>query len=136
MKVMFKFNNGETVTVDVPQKLTSFFMEEKKRTDNDIKKSKRYIDMRGMDSYAIESQLITEELEEVFCRKLKLKVVIDTLERCTPKQRRRFQLYYFCGYSYEEIAQTEKCSIQAIGQSIKTVLHKIEKEICMFDRIV
>ena len=89
-----------------------------------------------MDSYEIESQLITEELEEAFFRRVKLKIIIDILEKCTLKQRRRFQLYYFCGYSYEEIANTEKCSPQAIGQSIETVLDKIEKEICKFDRLI
>ena len=42
MNIVFKFINGETVTVNVPQKLTAFYMEEKKRTKMEIKKKETY----------------------------------------------------------------------------------------------
>ena len=42
-------------------------------------------------------------------------------------QRRRFILYYEFGLTYEQIAEMEGCSFQAVAKSIKTAENNIKK---------
>ena len=55
--------------------------------------------------------------------RVRLKEALDCL---TKKQKRRIYLYYFCGYSYDEISKLEGCSIQSIAKSIKGAIKKLK----------
>ena len=43
------------------------------------------------------------------------------------KQRRRISLYYFGGYTYEEIAKMELCSVRSVHVAVKRAEEKIKK---------
>ena len=42
-------------------------------------------------------------------------------------QKRRLVLYYFVGLTYEQIAEMESCSFQAIAKSVTTAEKKLKK---------
>ena len=43
------------------------------------------------------------------------------------KQRRRLTLYYFEGYTYEEISEMENCTLQAVGKTILAAEKRLRK---------
>ncbi len=44
----------------------------------------------------------------------------DALNKLSSKQRRRLVLYYYHGFTYEQIAEMERCTIRAVVKSIKS----------------
>ena len=53
--------------------------------------------------------------------------LINALNTITDDQYRRITKYYLKGYSKQEIADDEQCSIQAVSQSIKRGLKRLKK---------
>ncbi len=58
-----------------------------------------------------------ESIEESIGRKL---WIDDALSKLSSKQRRRLVLYYYHGFTYEQIAEMERCTIRAVVKSIKS----------------
>ena len=46
---------------------------------------------------------------------------------CRKIQKRRLQMYFFDGLTYEEIAERERCSYQAVQKSVSAALKKIRE---------
>ena len=58
-----------------------------------------------------------ESIEESIGRTLWIN---DALSKLSSKQRRRLVLYYYHGFTYEQIAERERCTIRAVVKSIKS----------------
>ena len=70
-----------------------------------------------------------EVLEDAVCRSMQWEAVRAEIA-CLPEvQKRRLQLYFFDGLTYEEIAALEHCKYQAVQQSVLSALEKIKKNL-------
>lgn len=68
-----------------------------------------------------------EVLEDAVCRSMQWEAVRAEIARLPEVQKRRLQLYFFDGLTYEEIAALEHCKYQAVQQSVLSALEKIRK---------
>lgn len=68
-----------------------------------------------------------EPLEDIVYRKFMYDQLHIAIANLPAIQRRRLLLYYFYGYTYEQIAQMEECKHPAIMKSIAIAEKKIKK---------
>lgn len=59
--------------------------------------------------------------------RLEVMMLRDALRYLSSTQHRRVSMYYFEGFSYAEIAKRERCSINAVKNSIHSSLEKLKK---------
>lgn len=68
-----------------------------------------------------------ESVEETVFQRVEVETLRQAVARLPEKQRSRLVLYYFGGFTYEQIAEMEGCTFQAIAKSIaaaeKTLKH-------------
>lgn len=67
-----------------------------------------------------------ESAENEAIRKIALEELYIAISMLPAIQKRRLLLYYFVGLTYEQIAEMEGCSFQAIAKSV-TMAEKIKK---------
>lgn len=72
---------------------------------------------------------LPEEPEEQVLRKLTYQRLHSAIAGLPDTQRRRVSLYYFEGYTYEQIAEAEDCTKQAVKSSIDHALKKLREKI-------
>jgi RNA polymerase sigma factor (sigma-70 family) len=113
-------------------KLSSEFLDELKRQDNEwinsIRQYYRYtVSLQSLSQKAVnkEKSLRKEEIIIKADRRLLFRQVIKWLDSCTSKQRRRFLLFYYYGFSYSEIGKIEGCSVYAVRKMVQ----KVEKRL-------
>lgn len=70
-----------------------------------------------------------EVIEDTVCRSMQWETVKAEIARLPEIQKRRLQLYFFDGLTYEEIAALEHCKYQAVQQSVLSALEKIRKNL-------
>ncbi len=70
-----------------------------------------------------------EVIEDTVCRSMQRETVKAEIARLPEIQKRRLQLYFFDGLTYEEIAALEHCRYQAVQQSVLSALEKIRKNL-------
>lgn len=66
-----------------------------------------------------------EPVEDRVYRKLLHKQLHTAIDHLPTVQRRRTQLYYFGGYTYEQIAQMEGCTKRAVKFSVDAAIKKL-----------
>lgn len=71
----------------------------------------------------------SEQLEDQIYRRLMYQKLHKSITQLPEIQRRRIQLYYFGGYTYEQIAEMEGCSHPAIMKSVAAAIKKIRSNI-------
>ena len=71
----------------------------------------------------------TEPLEDYVYRRLMYQALHKAIAQLPEIQRRRILLYYFGGYTYEQIAQMEGCKYPAIIKSVSAAERNIRKHI-------
>lgn len=71
--------------------------------------------------------VLPNEVEEAIDRKLCAETVQKAIKTLSPTQRRRLILYYFEGFTYEQIAKIEGCKYQSVQDAIKSAQEKIKK---------
>ena len=59
-----------------------------------------------------------ESVEETVFQRVEIKTLRQAIAKLPEKQRRRLVLYYFCDLTYEQIAEMEGCTFQAIAKSV------------------
>lgn len=69
----------------------------------------------------------TESVEETVLRRIEYEKLHIAIEQLPEVQRRRIELYYFEGLTYEQIAEVENCKHPAVMKSVKAALEKIKK---------
>ena len=67
-----------------------------------------------------------ESLEDAALRREQHDRVHMAIAQLSPVQQRRLRLYYFCGLKYEEIAQLEGCTFQAVAKSISSAEKRLK----------
>ncbi len=70
-----------------------------------------------------------EVLEDTVYRSMQWETVKAEIAHLPEIQKRRLQLYFFDGLTYEEIAALEHCKYQAVQQSVLSALEKIRKNL-------
>ena len=68
-----------------------------------------------------------ESAENEAIRKIALEELYSAISMLPAIQKRRLVLYYFVGLTYEQIAEMESCSFQAIAKSVTTAEKKLKK---------
>ena len=68
-----------------------------------------------------------ESAENEAIRKIALEELYSAISMLPAIQKRRLVLYYFVGLTYEQIAEMENCSFQAIAKSVTTAEKKLKK---------
>ena len=70
-----------------------------------------------------------EDIEEVVLKKIQIETLHTAMKRLPEMQRRRMQLYYFEGMTYEQIAKKEGCTKMPIKRSIEAAVERLKKEL-------
>lgn len=72
---------------------------------------------------------LPEEPEELVLRKMTYQQLHSAVADLPDIQRRRVSLYFFEGYTYEQIAQMEGCTKRAVKFSVDHALKKLREKI-------
>lgn len=70
---------------------------------------------------------VGQSAENEAIRKIALEELYTAISTLPGIQKRRIVLYYFVGLTYEQIAEMEGCSFQAIAKSVTTAEKKLKK---------
>ena len=70
-----------------------------------------------------------ESIEEVVLKKIQIEALHTAMETLPEMQRRRMQLYYFEGMTYEQIAKKEGCTKMPVKRSIEAAIERLKKEL-------
>lgn len=73
------------------------------------------------------SDLTIESTEDVATHNILLEELHIAISKLPEIQKRRLILYYFVDLTYEQIAEIEGCSFQAIAKSVTTAEKKLKK---------
>ena len=89
----------------------------------------RHIDYTELSEKLLESLDVgkSESVEEIVLRKFQKKRLHKAMEKLSAKQKRRLVLHYFYDLTYEQIAEKEDCSFQAVAKSIVSAEKKLKK---------
>lgn len=68
-----------------------------------------------------------ESLEDTVFTRLQYKQLHSAIDGLPEIQKRRVSLYYFSGYTYEQIAEMECCTKQAVKKSVDSAIGKLKK---------
>lgn len=66
-------------------------------------------------------------MEDAVYESLQTQALREGIRRLPEIQKRRLQMYFFNGLTYEEIAAREGCSYQAVQKCIAAALKKIQE---------
>jgi len=111
----------QEITIDV---FKLYYQEFRKPLEKKRNEQRRHIEDGEVDGFIISGKLSVTRFEQEYADKAEIEAA---LKSCTPKQQRRFELHYVHGYTLEEIAKLEKCTNQAVSDSIELVKKKIKK---------
>ena len=120
---VFKNGNGETVEEEIAPKVAVTLFRTFVRKERNMKRSdERHItrfeikDYEEFNKYNIED---IESSEDTFINKLEKESLYNAINKLPKTQRRRLILYYFEGYTLEEIAVIEGCSVHSVFVGIE-----------------
>ena len=68
-----------------------------------------------------------ESIEETVARQIEIENLYRAIARLPDKQRRRLTLYYFGEFTYEQIAEMEGCTFQAVAKSMDAAEKNLKK---------
>lgn len=68
-----------------------------------------------------------EAVEDLVFRRLEYQQLHRAISELPEIQRRRLTLYYFRGLTYEQIAEMEGCSLQAVAKSVTAAEKRLKK---------
>lgn len=66
-------------------------------------------------------------VEDAVCESLRIQALREGVNRLPETQKRRLQMYFFDGLTYEEIAAREGCTVMPVKRSIDRAVEKIKK---------
>lgn len=70
-----------------------------------------------------------DSIEEVVLKKIQIETLHTAIKKLPEMQRRRMQLYYFEGMTYEQIAKKEGCTKMPVKRSIEAAVERLKKEL-------
>jgi DNA-directed RNA polymerase specialized sigma subunit, sigma24 homolog len=87
----------------------------------------RHYDLREPFDPQLQEQSAAPDVEETVLNRIQYKDLYKAINTLTAIQRRRIILYYFGGFTMEEIANQEGISFQKISRSIQKAEKKLKK---------
>ncbi len=69
----------------------------------------------------------SESLENTVFQRIQSEALHKAIDKLPEIQKRRLSLYYFSGYTYEQIAKMECCTKQAVKKSVDSAIGKLKK---------
>ena len=98
-----------------------------------INETSRHLTESDMGEELLDHRIIdpSEPVEDHVYRRIVYQELHKTIAQLPEIQRRRVLLYYFGGYTYEQIAQMEGCKYPAIIKSVAAAEKKIKKHLLM-----
>ena len=87
----------------------------------------RHYDLHDLSDQHLQEQLATADVEETVLKRIKYADLHKAISMLPSIQRRRISLYYFGGFTMEEIAKQEGKSVPAISQSIRKAEKNLKK---------
>lgn len=79
------------------------------------------------ETFARHSMYIRDVVEKDAYQSMKNQQLRRIISSLPDKQRKRLSLYYFGGYTYEEIAEMEHCSVHSVYVAVERAKEKIKK---------
>ena len=127
--VSFRDSNGSQQEIEVHRRV---FLECLRivRAERNLRRwDERHVEQSGLTdetlyNRALDPQKSVEESALDNFRNEQLRQAIHSLPKI---QRRRFVLYHVYGFTYEQIAETEGCSFQAVAKAVKVAESAIKK---------
>ena len=119
-------NNVETeISYRVAVTLFKIFV---KRERNLRRYDERHIEYINITESEIKERKASEDesIEELICKKSEKEKIHKAIDRLPHTQRRRLLLYYFEGYTLDEIPSIEGCSSHSIFVAIERAKEKIK----------
>lgn len=92
-----------------------------------INEKKRHLTEKGISNELLRYQIAdsAESLDDCVNRSMMYQKLYEAIRELPDIQRRRIRLYYFDGYTYEQIAKSEGCTHPAIIKSIRAAERSI-----------
>lgn len=70
-----------------------------------------------------------DSVEDIVLKKIQAEKLHKAINNLPERQRRRMQLYYFEGMTYEQIAKKEGCTKMPVKRSIEAAIERLRKEL-------
>ena len=127
--IMFNNIDNETVTVEVSEDVYALFNTfelEDLALMNEFDRHSEHSEL-GEQEMARRAEIVHITIDDIVAAKIENETLMAAVDKLPSKQRRRVILYFFHGFTYNEIARIEKCSAQAVQQSVYNSLKKLKK---------
>ena len=127
--ISFTDGQGQTQKVEISESLYEAFDEFELEDISHLNKVSRYQEQSELTEVSLHSRAVEvpEPLEEQVYRKLLCEKLHKAIGKLPEVQRRRLMLYYFGGYTYQQIAEMEGCKHPAIMKSVAAAEKKLKK---------
>lgn len=125
----FKNGEGQEVEVLIDDTLYKTFNQFELEDLSELNEYDRHTERFDLDENAIHNKtsIIADDVEDVVDRQIRHDKLWKAINQLPNIQKRRVVLYYFEELTYEQIAQEEHCSFQAIAYSIETAKKSLKK---------
>lgn len=132
--IAFRDARGEDVCLDVGQSMYELFDRFERDDLSHMNKSERYHERSVLSEEEITRRAFypQEDVFDIVYRKLRREMLYEAINKLTKTQQRRLLLYFFGGFTYEEIAQIEGCRHSAVARTVKSALRKLRKYLSEF----
>lgn len=92
-----------------------------------LNEQERHLDMTELSDAVLDRHVPDGQatVEDAVCESLQMEAVRAEINRLPEVQKRRLQLYFFEGLTYEEIAKLESCTVMPVKRAIDRALEKI-----------
>lgn len=127
--ISFIDGQGQTQKVEISESLYEAFDEFELEDISHLNQVSRYQEQSELTEVSLHGRAVEvpEPLEEQVYRKLLREKLHKAIEKLPEVQRRRLILYYFSGYTYQQIAEMEGCKHPAIMKSVAAAEKKLKK---------
>lgn len=96
-----------------------------------MNETSRHLTVADLGDESLDHRITTplEPVEDNVYRRIMYQELHKAIDQLPEMQRRRLLLYYFGGYTYEEIAKLEGCTYPAIIKSVAAAERNIKKKL-------
>lgn len=127
--VSFLSSEKEKVETEVTAAIAEMLFQKFVRTERNLKRSdERNLEHSELTEQALHQRALHQPkpLEDEVFTKLQKELLWKAIETLPNIQRRRVILYYFEGFTYEQIARIEGCSFRAVKYSVDCAKDKLK----------
>ena len=127
---VFKNGNGDTVETEISEEVSNVLFETFVKKERNLKRSdQRHLEMRELSETILEKEIknIPLSVEEEIFRKIERENLYKAISMLSAIQRRRFILYYFKDYTFEQIGNMENCTKTRAKKSVDLAFVQIKK---------